>query len=356
MKILLLTRYSRLGPSSRVRSFQYVPFLESEGFSITIAPLFDDYYLQRLFHGSRKSLLNAIKVYSNRIYHLVNCFHYDLVWFEKEVLPWLPAWGESMLKHLNIPYLVDYDDAVFHYYDLHPSPIIRALLGHKIDYVMKYAAVVTVGNAYLAKRAEQAGASRIEILPAVIDLERYPAFVTEQRSVFTIGWIGSPTTEKYLNIVGPVLAKLSKEMEMRVVLVGGRKVDLPGVPFEYCKWSELTEIEQICRFDVGIMPLFDKPFERGKCGYKLIQYMACSRPVIASPVGINRELVKDGVNGFLAVTDDEWLNAFRLIAGQTDLRNQLGSCGRKLVEQKYCLQVTAPKLAGILKTIVKHQN
>jgi glycosyltransferase involved in cell wall biosynthesis len=122
-----------------------------------------------------------------------------------------------------------------------------------------------------------------------------------------------------------------------------------GLPMDSVPWSEQTEAQDIARLDVGIMPLVDAPFERGKCGYKLIQYMACGLPVVASPVGVNRQIVEHGVNGFLAETPEQWATALRTLCADPALRARMGAAGRRKVEQHYSLQVTAPRLVQILR-------
>ena len=164
MKILLLSRYSRLGASSRLRSYQYLPYLKTHGIDVDVAPLLENDYLKNLYAGRRKDLRGIIRAYIRRLGLLINSNSFDLLWVEKEILPWLPAWAEAILAHLGIPYVVDYDDAIFHRYDMHPKAIIRSLLGGKIDTVMSRAALVIVGNKYLADRARKAGARRVEYL------------------------------------------------------------------------------------------------------------------------------------------------------------------------------------------------
>lgn len=351
MKVLLLSRYSSLGASSRVRCYQYLPYLRDHGFSIDVAPLLDDGYIQQLYAGKRKHISLIIRAYMHRLSILLNARSYDLLWIEKELFPWLPAWAEGLLAKMKIPYIVEYDDAIFHRYDLFPNKAVRAVLGGKIDAVMCSASIVIAGNDYLAKRAMLAGAKRVEILPTVIDLERYKPNQNINSHIFTIGWIGTPVTSRYLHHVRSALAEVCQNNRARVVLVGSGPVSLNGVPVEVRPWYEETEVEDIRSFDVGIMPLPDSPWERGKCGYKLIQYMACSRPVVASPVGANKQIVEDGVNGFLASTKDEWVRALNTLINDHDLRVRMGNAGRKKVEMHYCLQVTAPRLAKILRSV-----
>ncbi|EWG98252.1 hypothetical protein Q427_31695 [Halomonas sp. BC04] len=259
----------------------------------------------------------------------------------------------------GVPYVIDYDDAVFHQYDLSPYWPIRIFLGRKIDKVMANAAAVICGNNYLAERALQAGAKCIERVPTVVDASRYsvsePKGSDEERSP-VIGWIGSPSTQRYVLELKPVLEALHREYGARLVLVGAqpRLVSQFGdLPVEVLPWSEETEAEAIACFDIGIMPLFDGPWERGKCGYKLIQYMAGGKPVVASPVGVNVEIVQDWQCGRLADDMGEWKQVLGELLQDSALRQSLGKRGRQAVEQHYSLQAQAPRLANILRSAAK---
>lgn len=351
-RILLLSRYSRLGASSRIRSYQYLPYLKTNGFHVTVAPLLEDDYLEAIYTGRGKHFGRIISAYFRRFRYLVSSRHYDLLWIEKELFPWLPAWAERLLARFGVPYVVDYDDAIFHRYDLNPNFLVRTFLGAKIDMVMAQAALVIVGNDYLAERAKKAGAKRVEIVPSAVDMDRYPlAAEANESSVFTIGWIGTPLTAQCLEIVKTALAKICEEGKARVLLIGAGSIELSGVPIEFREWSEDSEVKNIQCFDVGIMPLHDTPWERGKCGYKLIQYMACAKPVVASPVGVNKDIVQEGVNGFLASTTEEWVRALETLRDNPELRMQMGLAGRRFVEERYCVQVIAPRLAELLKSV-----
>jgi len=226
-------------------------------------------------------------------------------------------------------------------------------LGGKIDAVMRHAALVIVGNEYIGDYTRKAGAKRVECIPSVIDLDRYNSTIKSENPVFTIGWIGSPVTAKYLHIVNPALAKVCKNGSARLVLVGSGQLELHGVPTEIDPWSEGTEVAEIQSFDVGIMPMPDEAWAQGKCGYKLIQYMACARPVIASSVGVARKIIEDSTNGFLATTETDWVSAFCALRDSYRLRVRMGKVGRTKVEAKYCIQVTAPLLVSLLREIVK---
>lgn len=353
MKVFLLSRYSRLGASSRLRSYQYLPHLKAQGIDVRVASLLGDDYIKDLYAGRRKDLGAILRAYIQRLGYLLKSGRFDLLWVEYEILPWLPAWGEGILARLGVPYIVDYDDAIFHRYDMHPRSMVRALLGRKIDGVMRRAALVVVGNKYLADRAKRAGARWVEYLPTVIDLERYRTEPQHENLVFTIGWIGSPTTAQYLHLVSHALAEVCRDGCTRLVLVGSGQVQLNGVPTEIRTWSEETEVGHIQSFDVGIMPMPDDPWARGKCGYKLIQYMACGRSVVASRVGVNPEIVEDGVSGFLARTTADWVRALSALRESRSLRKRMGGSGRAKVEARYCLEVTAPRLVSLMRSVVE---
>ena len=311
MKVLILSRYSNLGGSSRVRIYQYIPYLINEGFDIKIAPLFDDNYLIYYYKYGIRKYKDILYYYIKRLFNLVKIKKYDLLWIEKELLPFFPSWIENIIHLLKIPYIVDYDDAIFHNYDLNKSFFVRNLFGKKIDKIMNYASLVIVGNDYLAERAKNSGAKLVEYIPSAIDIEQYTIKkYKKDKGIFKIGWIGTPPTSESLYLIKDVFKKIISLFEYRLILVGSGNVNLPEIPIEVREWTKETEVGDINDFDVGIMPLYDIPFEKGKCGYKLIQYMACEIPVIGSPVGINNNLIIDRWNGFKPATNDEWINAF----------------------------------------------
>jgi glycosyltransferase involved in cell wall biosynthesis len=332
--------------------YQYLPELERQGISVTPAQLFDDAYLLGRYSGNNPALHTILRYYGKRLRVLLSARRYDLVWMEYEAFPWLP-FGEGLLHLSRVPCLIDYDDAIFHRYDNHERSWVRWLLGGKIDRVMRGAAAVIAGNPYIARRARAVGARQVDLIPTVVDLKRYhPRPPVRSEGPITVGWIGSPVTARYLEQVAESLCTVSRQRPVRLLAVGAGSLELAGVEVVNRPWSEAAEVELIRNMDIGIMPLPDAPWERGKCGYKLIQYMACAVPVIASPVGVNRDLVVPGQTGLLATTPAEWTAALLQLATNEQLRAELGRGGRKLVEENYCLQRTAPLLATLMQQIV----
>jgi glycosyltransferase involved in cell wall biosynthesis len=351
LRILFLTRYDRLGASSRQRCYAYLDSLRAAGIEAHVSPFLSDDYVRRLNSGRTISLAAVFRAYTGRLFSLLWSHRYDLLWIEKEALPWIPAWAEfTVLRLAARRIIIDYDDAIFHRYDQHPSGIVRRLLGRKIDRVMAAADLVTVGNRYLGLRAKGASAREIAEIPTVIDLRCYPdrrAASVRDCGTFTLGWIGSPLTSTYLEWLKPVFRELASRIPFRIVLVGASPTALAGLPVEHVAWSVETEATQLARFDVGLMPLPDLPWERGKCGYKLIQYMASSLPVVASPVGANHDIVVPGETGFLAATRADWVSALLQLAQDPALRHSMGAAGRRRAEQRYSLQVRAPEFIDL---------
>lgn len=351
LDVLALTRYGILGASSRLRFFQYSHRLASLAeLRIQCSPLFDDSVLASRYQRGRHGSYSTARCFARRFAALWQRRQFDLLWVEKEALPYFPFWVEATLLS-GLPYVLDFDDAVFHNYDQHRWALVRWTLGKRLDRLMANAALVVGGNSYLAQRARSAGAPWVEILPTVIDMDRYPSIKSLQDrpvdGLPKIVWIGSPSTVRYLQALVVPLQDLAQRLPF-VLRVIGADFALPGVNVECLSWAEDTEVASIAACDVGVMPLQDSLWERGKCGYKLIQYMACGLPVVASSVGVNSSIVQNGVNGLLANDAAAWVGALERLLTQPSLRQRMGAAGRQSVEQEYCLQVTAPKLAAWL--------
>jgi glycosyltransferase involved in cell wall biosynthesis len=354
VKLSVLSRYGRLGASSRLRTMQYRRHLEAAGCDVTYASFFTDTDLERHYAGSPRGWA-GLAAYLRRLGQLRGQGRADLLWVEKEALPWMPWAVERVVLPRAVPFAVDFDDAVFHRYDLHGTWPVRAVLGRKLDRLMAASALVTAGNDYLAERARRAGARRVEIVPTVVDVSDY--HLRDWSQVATsprIGWIGSPSTWlEYMQPMMPLLAEVAAAQDARLLVVGAGRGAGAHPLMDAVPWAEATEVARIMEMDVGLMPLTDTPWARGKCGYKLIQYMACGVPVIASPVGVNADIVEHGVNGFLVRTEAEWREALVVLLRDADLRRRMGQAGRRKVEAHYSLQVWGPRVAAMLRQVAE---
>ena len=338
-----------------MRSYQFFPFLEKNGFKITVSPFLDSTYLEQLYSGKKINKTSVLKNYLRRFFSLFSIFKYDLIVIEKELFPYFPAIAEQILSFFKVKYMVDFDDALFHLYDQNPNKYIKFFLGSKIDSVMRNSTIVICGNSYLADRAEKAGAKRVEIIPTVIDLKRYKTKknnLSENKKI-TIGWIGTPATLIFVKSIEVALFEVLNKYNVVFQFIGGVSGILENHPnIFYVKWTEKTEIKSISNLDIGIMPILDDKWAKGKCAYKLIQYMGCGLPVVGSFVGMNKEVIDENENGFLATTDQEWINALTKLIENEKLRTRFGIKGRGKVEKKYTLEVACNKLLSTINKII----
>lgn len=350
MNILVLTRYDRKGASSRLRFYQYLPYLRAKDIQYTVSPFFGKDYIDNLYSSESRNKVQVLWSYIKRIKVLIKIYKYDLVWVEKELFPSFPAIFEKLLQILNVKLVVDYDDAVFHNYD-RGKGIVKKLLSKKIDRVMKSASLVMCGNNYIADRAKRAEANNI-IFPTVIDVDKYQYDSNVKNEILIIGWIGTANTLRYLVDLKSVFENLSKKIEFQLNIIGA-EWNNPSFKILEIPWQESNEVSEIQKFDIGIMPLRNSPWEKGKCGYKLIQYMGCGKPVVGTPIGVNDEIIIDGFNGFKANSEDEWVNAITKLAEDFETRKRMGSKGRKLVESRFSLQSAASTLISEFEKLVK---
>jgi glycosyltransferase involved in cell wall biosynthesis len=266
-----------------------------------------------------------------------------------ELMPLMPGWLEQKL--IRKPYIYDFDDAFYLKYRTGKMNWAKPMLGGKFDTVMSGAAAVTAGNYCLADYASQLNGNT-HYLPTVVDTDRYlPMKGSRDSKVFTVGWIGSPSTAPYLQELIEPLSNLGKECAVRMIVIGGKAPKIPNVSVVEHQWHEHAELDLINSFDIGVMPLPDDDWARGKCAFKLIQYMACAVPVVASPVGANVDVVNKE-SGVLASNAKEWLEAFRVLRDNPAMRVNMGEAARARVVQHYSLQQNLPKLASVIHLVL----
>ena len=348
---LVLSRYGLLGASSRVRFGQYFEALAREGIACRLSPLLQDAYLPLRYRDDPRRYAYALAGYVGRVGALLKARAYDVAWVEGELFPGLPAIFEGLLAMTGKPYVVDYDDALFHRYDHLSKGSLGRLYREKFSRLLSRSSGVTAGNAYLEALCLQNGAPAVTRVPSVVDIERYIPQDSAQSGdrPLTVGWIGTPHTTKHLRLVEPALQRLASEFPLVLMTVGASRLEGFGVPLKQHPWSLDSEVRLINEMDIGIMPLADEPFERGKCGYKLIQYMALAKPVVASPVGVNTEIISPGTNGFLASDEQGWFDTLRELAVSRDMRIAMGTAGRARVVEHYSVQAQAPTVARVLR-------
>jgi glycosyltransferase involved in cell wall biosynthesis len=347
IKVLGLALYGVQAASTRYRMAQYVPNLREEGIDLRVVPLLGDEYIKTTFRGERYSAKALIRDYIVRLACLAKQGTYDLAIVQVELFPLLPGVIESRL--LRVPYIYDFDDAFFLKYHQERFRRVSFFLKDKFAPVLSRAAAVLAGNHYLADYAIRLNHATT-LLPTVVDTDRYVHLRRELDDIFTVGWIGSPSTSVYLSALALPLAQLGREGPVRFIVVGGHCEAIEGVEVVNLPWEEATEVRLINKFDVGVMPLFDDEWARGKCALKLIQYMACGVPVIASPVGANLHVI-NGSCGLLASDSDAWLVGLRRMRDDRALRRNMGVAGRQCVEEYYSLRTGLPVMTNAIKTV-----
>ncbi|MCU4161012.1 glycosyltransferase [Acidiphilium sp. AL] len=349
LRVLMATRYGRLGASSRLRLLQYAPRLAEFGIACTARPFLSDGYIRALYEGGSR-VKPVLAAYGRAAGLRAAIRNHDLVWIEKELLPFLPAVLErALLGEKN--FILDFDDAWFLRYGGGGNRLVRTLLGGKFPALLRRASLTIVANETLRDWAIGAGARNVLLLPTVVDLDHYP-IAGEPGGPFTVGWIGTPVTAPYLASIAGPLRTLAAEAPLELLVIGAPGFAIDGVTCRHMPWSEATEAHLIGQCHVGIMPLPDDAWARGKSGYKLVQYMAACRAPIGSPIGANRAIVQDGVTGFLAGDAAAWCDRLRRLRDDVPLRRAMGVAARERAAEHYALQATAPRLAAAIRAIV----
>ena len=350
LRIAKLTRYDALAASTRQRFDQFDEYLIELGCVVENLPLLESEYLARQYAGAKASRGYLARRYLGRARELLVRRDFDLLWIQYELFPFLPGLAEVLATLPRCPIVVDFDDAMFHRYDAARNPLVKMFLGSKLAPLLKRANAVFCGNAYLQNYAAEF-CDTTHIVPTVLDTGRYcpSRDRTPSNRKSRIGWMGTPSTwSSYMGPMMPLLVEEAENSGAEIFAVGASRNVEESAALRLEEWDENSEANHLQSMDVGIMPLHDDAWARGKCGYKLIQYMACGLPVIASPVGVNAQIVEHGVNGFLAANEEQWRTALRTLLADAGLRRRMGAAGRNKVEQQFSIRVHGPKVASLL--------
>jgi glycosyltransferase involved in cell wall biosynthesis len=325
-------------PGQRFRVEQWEPYLRREGIDIVYAPFAEaglTRLLQRRGLWLRKALAIA-KALSRRVVDSVAASNFDLVYILREGALLGPAVAERLIARRGIPFVFDFDDAVWVRYVSPANSYLSYLrCPGKTAYLCRGAREVIAGNKYLAAYATRYS-EHVTIVPTTIDTNLYHPDIRAATETPVIGWTGSYSTAQYLSLVRPVLERLRRRHAFRMLVVGGGEdFRVDGLDVEFQPWRAEREIEEIKRFDIGIMPLPDAEWERGKCGLKALQYMALGIPPVVSPVGINQEIVTHGANGLVAENEAQWESSLEELLTSLELRRRLGTAARETVERSF---------------------
>lgn len=357
-RIVFFTKYTEAGASSRYRSFQYFPYYTNEGFDVVCKPLFPSKYVEILYKKGRKQYLLLIPHYIRRFFQVLFLKSYDILYIEYELFPFMPYFIEKFLLKGKKNIIFDYDDAIFHSYDKSPNRVIKKLCGNKIYKLVKHASVVITGNAYLAQVLKKYNSRVIEIPTSVI-FKKYHSFipspVEKSDQHFRIGWIGSKTTSINIALVTEAIKNLQQKYNAELALIGFDKQQLnllKGINYKLFEWSAGKEIALINSFDVGIMPLERTDFNNGKCGFKLIQYMACALPTVSTPLQANIA-VNRGHKNLHADSAEEWEKCFeKIITNKTYYREEAGKENKEIVCKYYSVETNCQLYINVFKCML----
>jgi glycosyltransferase involved in cell wall biosynthesis len=349
IRVLALVPYpTGQAPGQRYRIEQWAPLLRREGVYVTLSPFLSRRGMDVLFEPGYVAVKagETLRGYLRRLAEALRSISADVIFVYREAALLGPTWIERLLT-LRRPLVFDFDDAIYLNDTSQANAWSRRLKpSAKAATLCRLARHVTVGNEFLAKFARD-HAREVTVIPSTIDTDFYRIEPRARNRVPVIGWTGSVTTAPYLTALAPALRRLreKREFELRVI---GAKADIEGLAVRCLPWRAETEPDDLRVLDVGLMPLPDDEWSRGKCGMKALQYMALGIPPVVAPVGVNKTIVQDAVNGFHARTDDEWIDRIALLLEDESLRRRLGREARKTVEESYSARAHAPRVARIL--------
>ncbi len=332
MKILFLVQDLDVA-ASRYRVLQYLPYLKEHGVQATVLPF-------------QKGFFKKLKLFKS-----VN--EYDILFIQRKRFPIL--WLKYIRKNAR-RIVYDFDDSVMYRNSraANPESNTRVKMFKNMVNASDY---VIAGNEYLQKNTTPF-THNVTIIPSPIDMSLYPLKkYSEKNDNITLGWIGATGSIHYLEKMKPVFEALGKKYEdLRLKIICNVFFDCDNITVEKKLWSEQEEVADIQSLDIGLMPLMDDPWSHGKCGLKILQCLATGVPVVCSPAGVNKEIVKNGVHGFWANTREEWIEKLEILINDPDRRERMGMEGRKRVIEHYSLEANAPRMLKIFQQLSSSAN
>lgn len=325
-------------PSQRFRVEQWRPLLAEKNIFIDFYP-FADKSLTRLLRSPGQyvdKLLSCSEAFFRRLIETISVKCYDIFFIHRTACIIGPAFIERLLRQFyRKPVIFDFDDAI---YLLHTSAA-NLMWGWlkfpgKTRVICQMSDLIIVGNNYLARYARQFN-SLTTVIPSSVDTCKFFPIQRRQKGRIVIGWTGSSTSQTHLEEFKQVLLRVCSLPNVEFRVHSDRQPNLPGIPFVWRPWSPNNELDELSAFDIGIMPMPDDEWSRGKCSMKALLYMAMGIPVVCSPVGMNLDIIRHGENGYLADSDDSFFEYTKKLVNCSQLRQQLGFAGRQTVEESY---------------------
>jgi glycosyltransferase involved in cell wall biosynthesis len=357
IRVLVLSPIPEEGAGCRFRIAQFIPYLEAKDFEVTLSPLYTTEFFRRVYKpGQRlRKSVGFAGLSIKRLTSLQGLSRFDVIFIYREVFPIGPAVIERLLSTFGgVPFVFDFDDAIFLPSVSGVSEANRFIAAWKFPgkfaTIIRLSDQVIAGNDYLAAYARRFNGT-VTMIPTCVDTTKFvPRSDQRESGKLVVGWIGSPTTAPYIRGLANVLRTVASKHRFVMRISGaGNIIELPGVDVENPAWALDREVSLFNTCDVGVYPLPDDEWSKGKCGFKAIEFMACGVPVVAAAVGVNREIIQDGVNGFLASTEAEWVEKLQRLLEDPALRARFAEAGRRTIEERYSLRAHAPRLAAVLR-------
>ena len=344
-------------PAQRFRLEQWETHLNKNGVEITYLP-FETEELREILYKNGHTLQKTRAVIQNmnrRRDEMNSLKQFDLIYLFREAALLGPAWFERRIARSGVPMIFDFDDAVFVPYQSPSNGYLSYLkFPNKTGEICSLASHVMAGNEYLADYARGFN-ENVTIVPTTIDTEKYKIVDKTGAETVTIGWTGSFSTVQHLDTIRDVLQELARQEKFHLHVIGTPTYEISGVDVKALKWQSETEIEDLRKIDIGLMPLPDDQWSKGKCGLKALQYMALGIPTICSPVGVNTAIITDGENGFLADGKNEWIEKIKKLIHSVELRKKLGVAGRETVVKNYSANAQAPRVLEVFRSVAKEK-
>jgi L-malate glycosyltransferase len=354
MKVLFLMPYPREGASSRYRVIQFIPYLESRDVTCWVRPFFSSQFYKILYnknHYFRKSAYFTSSLIK-RFFDLFLAARADIVFVHLRAVPLGPPLMEWIIKKIGKKIVYDLDDAIYLGKTSHENQLVQWFkFPRQVDFSLRISTEIISCNEHLSEYAKQRTVAPVTTIHTCVDTDKFKPDTSQIRSeIITIGWVGSHSTAVYLEPLRRIFLRLYDIYNFRIKIVGAGsyRLNMPGLDVSYEQWTLAQDVVSFQSLDIGVYPLADDEWTAGKTGFKTIQYMSVGVPCVVSNVGANKGIVVDGVNGFLASSEDEWVEKLGRLLKDETLRKHLGMSGRKTAEERFSFKVNAPALYDVL--------
>jgi glycosyltransferase involved in cell wall biosynthesis len=331
--------------------------LQQNGYEITYSNIISEWD-DKYFYQEGKYLFKTfifIKTFIHRCWDVIRAPKYDYIFIYREAFMIGTTQFERGLKRSKRPIIFDFDDSIW-IQDISEGNKNLSWMKRpsKTDEIISLADLVIVGNKYLAEHAKTF-CSNVAIIPTTIDTNYHKPTNKTTHSILCIGWTGSETTIRHFKLIIPVLRRLKEKYgdHISFTQISNVPYDVPEIGLNAITWTPQNEISELEKFDIGIMPLPNDEWAKGKCGFKGLQYMAMEIPTIMSPVGVNTEIIEDGVNGFFASNEEEWFSVLCRLIEDNELRATIGKKGRETVIERYSIESQKKKYVQLFDDLTQ---